>query len=228
MRLPLLVSVPHAGFGVPEPYRDRCLLDDDDLSRDSDTQASDIYRLKDDVLHFVTTDIARAVVDLNRAPDDIRPDGVVKTRTAFETRVWRDPLSKEEIANLIATYHHPYHRALSSPRPGVQAGVDCHTMLEFGPLIGPSTGERRPQVCLSDGEGTTMPSKMMEPLVAAFEKEFDEVAVNEPFKGGYITRHHGREMPWVQIEVNRGDFLSVEEKRDKVIRALNRWWYSVG
>jgi N-formylglutamate amidohydrolase len=92
---------------------------------DGDEGAAEIYDLKDHAAEFVTTDIARAIVDLNRAEDDRRPDGVV-----------------------IA------------------------------------------------------------------------VTTNEPFSGGYITRLHGKEHPWLQLEISRAPFMSNAEKRLGVLRAL--------
>lgn len=228
MRLPLLVSVPHAGLAIPGDLADECVLGAEEVLADSDEQAAEIFSLEADVLQFVTTDVPRAVIDMNRAPDDLGRDGVVKTHTALDVPIWREPLSDDRVTELIRTFHEPYHTKLSFPMPGIRAGVDCHTMLEFGPPSGPTPQVPRPQVCLSDGEGQTMPAEMVEALVAAFENEFDEVAVNEPFKGGYICRRHALEMPWVQVEINRGDFLTVEQKRIRVKRALHRWWYSLG
>ena len=34
--------------------------------------------------------------------------------------------------------------------------------------------------------------------------------------GGYITRTHAAEMPWIQIELSRSPFLSDGEKRRRV------------
>jgi N-formylglutamate amidohydrolase len=51
----------------------------------------------------------------------------------------------------------------------------------------------------------------------------DDVTINKPFAGGFITRSHGREMPWVQIELSRIDDVSVADKRAGVLRALTEW-----
>ena len=49
------------------------------------------------------------------------------------------------------------------------------------------------------------------------------MTVNTPFRGGYITRTHGRERPWLQLELSRADFASRAEKRAAVLRALRAW-----
>ena len=46
------------------------------LAAVGDVEAAEIYDLRERVAEFLTTDVARAVLDLNRAPDDRRPDGV--------------------------------------------------------------------------------------------------------------------------------------------------------
>jgi hypothetical protein len=50
-----------------------------------------------------------------------------------------------------------------------------------------------------------------------------EVKINDPFTGGYIIREHSTEIPWIQIELSRGDIMTLYEKRDAVISALSKW-----
>jgi N-formylglutamate amidohydrolase len=58
-------------------------------------------------------------------------------------------------------------------------------------------------------------------LADCFRQTFGPaVAVNQPFRGGFITRCHGRERPWVQLELSRAPFLSNEEKRVRVLESL--------
>ena len=39
--------------------------------------------------------------------------------------------------------------------------------------------------------------------------EKDDVTINDPFAGGYITRTYGNNpVPWVQVEMNRSLYLS--------------------
>ena len=89
MTLPVILSVPHGGFIIPDEVRDICVLKDSDIIRDSDEGAVEIYGpLKNEVAAFFSTDIARAVIDLNRAEDDRKDDGVVKVHTCWGTQVY--------------------------------------------------------------------------------------------------------------------------------------------
>lgn len=84
MKLPLLVSVPHAGLQVPPEVEDICILNDKDIVSDSDEGAAETYYGLAKYCHgFVASDIARALIDLNRAPDDIGGDGVIKSHTCW-------------------------------------------------------------------------------------------------------------------------------------------------
>ena len=46
------------------------------------------------------------------------------------------------------------------------------------------------------------------------------MTINDPFRGGFITRSHAAEMPWVQLEMSRAPFASNAEKRQRMLRAL--------
>ena len=92
MKLPLLLSLPHAGLRVPDEVAHLCTLTEREIAEDGDEGAAAIYDLAGDVDAFVTTDVARAIVDLNRAVDDRRRDGVVKTHTCWDVPIYREPL----------------------------------------------------------------------------------------------------------------------------------------
>jgi formiminoglutamase len=234
MTLPILISVPHGGLTVPDELQANCLLDLQQITQDGDKYALEIYApLETEVAAFVSTDIARAVIDMNRAEDDIRKDGVVKTHTCWEVPIWHKPLDNSTIQHLLESYHKPYHRRLSAlaKQPDLILAVDCHTMAATGPPVGPDPDEKRPQVCLGNASGESCPDEWMEILQSSFQRHFPgKITVNQPFSGGYITRHHGHEMPWVQIEISRGEFATPAKKskwirdalRESIIKILNQ------
>jgi formiminoglutamase len=218
-----LISVPHAGLKVPHEVESICTLTEEQIVEDGDKGAAEIYSIKHQVAAFVTTDIARAFVDVNRAQDDRRPDGVVKTHTIWEIPIYSQALSEELVETLLRRYYRPYHQELSRLTRKVRMGVDCHTMAAVGPPIGPGAGEKRPLICLSNAGGSC-PDAHFQTFAECLERSFEaEVSLNSPFKGGYIVRSHSHEISWVQLELSRAPFLSDSQKRWRVLKALRAW-----
>lgn len=224
MKLPILLSVPHAGLTVPAEAEPYCRLTPDEIAADGDGGASEIYGLREHVECFVTTDIARAIVDLNRAENDRRRDGVIKTRTCWDVPVYHDFPPETVIEQLLANYYRPYHGTLSdaASRANVRFGIDGHTMAAVGPPIGPDTGTDRPPICLGDVDGQSLPRGWTDTLAECLAAAFNfEISVNKPFRGGYITRRHMAEMPWIQIEFSRSACLSNANKKTRLLEALD-------
>jgi len=227
-KLPLLASVPHAGWIVPPEVEPFNLLSTDQIITDGDEGAREIYAIEELVNKFVTTDIARAFVDVNRKENDLSVDGVVKTHTCWNIPVYKSPLPPTLIKQLLDRYYFPYHAQLTnSAGKDIMLAVDCHTMASSGPPVGPDPGSIRPMVCLSNADGTC-PEEWFCLLADCLGEAFGcEISLNKPFKGGYITRHHSKEIPWLQLELSRDTSLSVECKRDAVISALKKWCRTV-
>lgn len=220
MKLPLIMTVPHGGLTVPQEVRSYCTLTPKQILADSDEGAAEIYDLKSEIAEHITTPVARAIVDMNRAEGDRGRDGVVKTHTCYGVPVYRQPLSEYMIEVLLDRHYFPFHRKISECSGNVKIGIDCHTMAAVGPPTAPDTGCERPRVCLSNASGTC-PQDWFDKLIHCFERSFDcEVSVNNPFKGGYIIRSHCSELPWVQVELSRASFLGLTEKRESVLSAL--------
>ncbi|MHC4584031.1 MAG: N-formylglutamate amidohydrolase [Planctomycetota bacterium] len=220
MTLPLIISVPHAGLAVPQETRDYCALTPEQILADSDEGAAEIYDLKSEVAVHITTDIARAVVDLNRAEDDRGRDGIFKTHTCYNARVYREPVPEDVVEILLERYYRPYHQRLSEYAADAKFGIDCHTMAAVGPPCSKDSERERPNICLSNAHGTC-PQDWFEKLAQCFKESFDsEISVNHPFKGGYIIRSHSSELPWIQVEFSRAPFLQTGEKRERVLGAL--------
>ena len=238
-KLPLLISIPHSGLQVPAELEDFCRLNLPDRLRDGDTWAGQLFDLKDNVLAFFRFAVARAIVDPNRAADDLppkNPDGVVKTVTVDGEPVWKNSggLAAEQVEFLLNEYYYPYHQSLaaSSQNQGILLGLDCHTMLALAPQSSPRPLEKRPLVCLSN-RGDQNGDKLDEPLSAppgllralgkALEQRLQNidrdrsvpvVSLNRPFRGGYVVRKN-RDLgliPWIQVEFNRSLYLSSEPR----------------
>jgi N-formylglutamate deformylase len=259
--LPILVTVPHGGIACP-PEAAVCRLSSYQFALDGDTWVRELFDLRGAVAAFMDTPVPRAVIDLNRAPEDrppANPDGVVKSVTVDGTQVWPEqngpPADLTEL--LIDRYHTPWHQevAAQSASPGLVLGIDCHTMLAFAPR---GSGIPRPLICLGNrgdlsgrptDEPLTAPEDLthllLDNLIAAFrhldvdvEVEKPPMRLNDPFRGGYISRHHAAHtpLPWIQLELSRALYLPphfgpipgdsemsrLKDLQGKVIAALER------
>jgi N-formylglutamate deformylase len=225
--LPIVLSVPHAGTRMPPEVEPYACLSREEVVRDGDEQAAGIYLpSRSHVAHLVTTDVARAFVDLNRAEDDFRPDGVVKTHTCWDVPVYREFPPEDVIERLLERYHRPFHERLRELALGGEArvGVDAHTMAAVAPPVAPDPGSPRPAACVSDGYGVTCDPAWTRELARCLETALGaEVRINDPFQGGHIVRSHAGELPWVQLEISRGGETTVERKQIGVLEALRHW-----
>jgi formiminoglutamase len=244
--LAILLSIPHGGSEIPPEVAGRVIATPEEIFDDGDAFTRDIYDLGPRVAHVQSATVARAFVDLNRAEDDRppgNPDGVVKTATCFDRPLYTEPLDEPLTERLLARYHRPYHEGLEEAAGQGEArlGLDCHSMAAEPPPVAPDRGLSRPLFCLSNAEGRTCDDAVVAHLAAALAEAFccrpEEVALNRPFKGGYVVRRHGRRpVPWIQVEMNRSFYLAepwfdrhrrrvdparLDELRERFLRALS-------
>lgn len=205
---------------TPLEVADRVRLTRRGLFEDGDACTREIYDLSGIVARVESAEIARAFVDLNRAPSDrppANPDGVVKSTTSYGRPIYmegREP-ADEMTELLLRRYYYPYHRRLQQAvaAPGIRLALDCHSMAAVSPPMAPDSGAQRPLFCLSNDEGKTCPTetleKLADALAEAFQCERAQISLNRPFKGGHIIRLHGSgSLPWIQVEMNRSFYLS--------------------
>lgn len=220
-KLPVFISIPHGGTKVPVEVKNRAILSQKDLFDDTDPFTIEIYNLKEKVSKVIYTSIARAFVDLNRAPDDLpprNPDGVIKSHTCFGEKIYQDNSepSRYLIRQMLDKYYFPYHHRIQKMfddnHTAIKLSLDCHSMAAIAPAISPDKGRERPMICLGNGFNKTCPQEMIERMASCFRKVFsskqNEVTLNQPFAGGYITKKYGSySSPWIQVELNRKLYL---------------------
>lgn len=220
MKLPVLISIPHGGFKIPEEVAPLVKLSKAEIFDDIDPFAREIFNLDDSVMALVESQVARCFVDVNRTPSDRppqHPDGAVKLQTRSGLPIYDPPLSTELADQLISRYHQPFHEQLNRAKAiqGLQLALDCHTMHAVGPVQAPDPGQRRPMICLSNLDGTTSTMERLswlgDCMARAFKVPRSTVALNKPFRGGYIIRSGYSEsrpdLPWIQVELNRSLYM---------------------
>jgi N-formylglutamate deformylase len=230
-RFPFLVSVPHGGDCIPPEIRGRIRLCADEIAFHSDPCTRRLFNFGKRISCFVDSSIARAIIDLNRAPYDrppANPDGVIKVMTPEGFLVYREGAFPPPglIRFLLKTYYYNYHEEINAclESGSILIAFDCHSMAPVAPPMYPNAGKPRPLVCLGNqgnargepapnGTPLTCPPEWIRLLADSFREEFageGTIAINDPFPGGFTIRSHFRQkrIPWVQIEVNRNLYES--------------------
>ena len=233
---PLLVSSPHSGRAYPPAFVSASRLDFQTLRRSEDCLVDDL--LADAVTHgipILSAQFPRVFCDANREAWELDPAMFAdklphwcNTRTArvsagFGTiarlvssghPIYAEKLLFAEAETRIRTCWQPYHEALSgmigetTQAFGRCVLLDCHSMPTGD---GPASGTRtEPNFVLGDAHGTSC-----DPLLPRAAQDFLEtrghrVRRNDPYAGGYVTRHYGRPRQGVhalQIEIGRSLYL---------------------
>lgn len=200
---PLIVSIPHTGTVIPEPFEER-LVSGWLARKDTDWHVERLYDFAPGLgATVVRTGISRTVIDVNRDPSGISlypgqaTTGLCPVTTFDGEPLWKDGRDPDgaEVASRRAAYFEPYHAALAGEitrlravHPAV-AVYDCHSIRSAVPRLFDGV---LPNLNIGTNDGQSAAAS----LGAAVEDACDTVeftrVVNGRFKGGYITRHYGR------------------------------------
>ncbi|HET7923385.1 MAG TPA: N-formylglutamate deformylase [Rhodanobacteraceae bacterium] len=241
---PLIVSLPHDGFELPDPIAER-LTPSARRVPDTDWHVSRLYAFARELgASMIVPRYSRYVIDLNRPPDNasLYP-GRNTTGLCPVVQFSGDPVykagaepSNTEIAERIETYWRPYHEALAAELARIRAAHgravlwEGHSIRSVVPFL--FEGEL-PDFNLGTAGGAScsaaLQSRLIEVLAAAREHTH---VVNGRFKGGYITRHYGepaQDIEAVQLELAQLNYMDedtfeyldeIAEKTQRVLRAL--------
>lgn len=220
-KLPILLSIPHGGTRKPVELEGHLSITNKDLFDDSDPFVNELYDLGDKVERVIKTDIARAFVDLNRSLQDMppdNPDGLIKSKTCYDKPIYTNGKEPDDSFKtmLIELYYSPYHQAIQKSLEDLDLKLclDCHSMASAAPYFSPDkTQSKRPMFCISNNDGQSSSQELIELLADSISEAYsidkDEISLNDPFHGGYITKTYGNKpIPWIQVEMNRDLYLS--------------------
>jgi formiminoglutamase len=200
---PLILSMPHAGVEIPEPFADG-LVSPWLARRDADWWIDRLYDFGAALgATVVRTSISRTVIDVNRDPGggSLYP-GQATTALCPTTTFDGDALyaagaapAADAIARRRERYHAPYHAALATEIKRLKARhaaivlYDCHSIRSRIPRL--FQGEL-PNFNLGTYDGASCAPALTAAVERICEHSRFSHITNGRFKGGYITRHYGR------------------------------------
>lgn len=236
-QVPILIAVPHAGRAYPGSLIERMR-----------NPAYASLRLEDRYVDLLGEAIAtatgaallvahapRAMIDLNRAPDDVdwdmfatgKPDhvgsytpglrvrsglGLIPRRLPGLGELWKRRHDEADLVARVAGIHAPYHQCLADSlaqlraRWGAALLIDLHSM----PPLGLRDGLPAAEFVVGDRFGTTCHGALVANCFAYFAEQRRAAAHNRPYAGGYVLERHAAPaggIHAVQLEIDRSRYL---------------------
>ncbi|MBB5695620.1 N-formylglutamate amidohydrolase [Muricoccus pecuniae] len=234
---PLVLASPHSGRHYPASFLAASRLDPVSLRRSEDGFVEELFA--DAPSHGVpllSATFPRVYCDANREAWELDPGmfdgplpdfvnsasprvgaglGTIARVVASGETVYRRRLSFNEAADRIRALWEPYHAALSGligetvRRFGCCLLIDCHSMPSL-----PGEPGRAADMILGDAHGTSAGPRATRLLEETLGGLGYRLRRNDPYAGGYVTRHYGRPREGVhviQLEIARS--LYMDERR---------------
>jgi N-formylglutamate deformylase len=218
---PLLLSLPHTGTEIPDRIEWR--LASPGLGRmDTDWRVHTLHAFARDLgVTTVRTRISRTVVDVNRDPSgaSLYPGQatteLVPTTTFDGVQLYKhgEGPAAAEVAQRRLTWFEPYHAALNSELTRLRSRHarvvlwDAHSIRSRVPRLFP--GELPVLNLGTNGRASCDPT-LREILVGLCRESGFPWVADGRFKGGWITRHHGRPeagVHAVQMEIAQRGYM---------------------
>ncbi len=246
MNLPFLITLPHCSSRVPEHIRADFALNEKAVHQSEDHGSFEVFGSLP--ARAVKAEYSRLVVDLNRAPVNSGPKGVVAETDYHGRQIYKTGRYPDEagILTLINSYYMPFHEKIAAAfsAGGIRCLFDCHSLSGTGPPDAPDAGKRRKEITLSncgdesghiDPEkgGISCPADLVTGVKEIFEASGFSVSINDPYRGGHITWHYGmkyaRQNKYaMQVELNQdlvmapGDTRINPEKTKETERRIKK------
>ena len=216
--LPLLVSIPHDGRQVPADIESLMSAAGKSLP-DTDWHVTRLYAFAREFgASVISANYSRYVVDLNRPADDAALyEGQLQTGLCpVQTFSGEDIYATEptiDVANRVTRYWQPYHDKIAAvlsamrERHGYALLWDAHSIASRVPSL---FDGQLPVLNLGTWGGRSCDPTLAEAVFSvAFASPY-EVAVNQRFQGGHITRHYGRpeaNVHAIQLELSQRAYM---------------------
>ena len=228
-RAPVVFASPHSGQDYPAAFVAAARLDPLALRRSEDSFVDELFASAPDCgAPLLAARFPRAYCDPNREPWELDPAmfedalpswvnttsprvgaglGTIARVVSSGEAIYRGKLAFAEAEQRVRQCWEPYHAALAGLIAGAREPsgscllVDCHSMPG-----GAAAGAQGVDIVLGDAHGTACASRITRRVEAVLTGEGFTVRRNEPYAGGYVTRHYGRPREGVhalQIEIAR-------------------------
>jgi N-formylglutamate amidohydrolase len=238
--IPIIFASPHSGRTYPDDLLTAARLDALSLRRSEDSFVDELFAAAPDHgAPLLAATFPRAYCDANREPWELDPAmfadelpswvnttsarvgaglGTIARVVASGEAIYRGKLAFADAERRITTCWQPFHDTLGALITATRAQfglcllIDCHSMPSAGHAA--RSGGRPADFVLGDAHGTACAPHATRLVEGLLRDLGYTVRRNDPYAGGYITRHYGRPREGVhalQIEISRE--LYMDESR---------------
>ena len=231
--VPLVFASPHSGRHYPSAFLAAARLDPLALRRSEDSFVDELFAsAPDHGAPLIAATFPRAYCDPNREAWELDPAmfdgalppwvnttsarvgaglGTIARVVASGEAIYRGKLRFAEAEARISECWAPYHaelaRLLGETRAhhGACLLIDCHSMPGHGVASG-----RAPDFVLGDAHGTACAPRVTRLVETVLTDLGYHVRRNDPYAGGFVTRHYGRPRDAVhalQLELCRSLYM---------------------
>jgi N-formylglutamate amidohydrolase len=233
--MPVVFSSAHSGRAYTQEFVAAAQLDELTLRRSEDSYVDEIFAAAPSLgAPLLAACFPRAFCDVNREAWELDPAmfedalppwvnttsprasagfGTIPRVVANGEAIYGIRLRFAEAERRVKSYWRPYHAALAAlveatrARFGVCVLVDCHSM----PASATAALAPPPDVVLGDAYGAACFPELVRRAEAFFSARGYLTRRNDPYAGGYVTRHYGRPRRGVhalQIEFARRLYMN--------------------
>jgi len=234
---PVIFTSAHSGRAYSADFMPGVRLCPLSLRRSEDSFVDDLFAAAPaNGASLLAANFPRAFVDANREAweldpamfSDKLPDwvnstsprvgaglGTIARVVASGESIYARKLLFAEAERRIFTYWRPFHDTLARLIADIRARfgycllIDCHSMPSNGQ--GKRAGGRPIDFVLGDLHGSACAARVTRTAEAVLAGKGYLVRRNDPYAGGYITRHYGRpanDVHVLQIEIARGLYMN--------------------
>ena len=233
---PLLISLPHDGSEIPASLA-AAMVERARVAPDTDWHMSRLYDFALAMgASMIVPRFSRYVVDLNRPPDDaLLYPGLNTTGLCPIVQFSGEPIylpgrepSPSEVDRRVEAYWQPYHQALADEvlrlreLHGRVLLWEGHSIRAQVPFLFKG---RLPDLNLGTAVGASCLPQTQQRIESTLSGQSNYSWVsNGRFKGGYITRHHGRPQAGVeavQLELAQLNYMDEDSFRYDEARAAS-------
>ena len=236
--IPFVFASGHSGSVYPADFIQASCLDPLTLRKSEDAFVNDLFAAAtDNGAPLLRATFPRAWCDPNREAWELDPRmfedrlpafvntksarvfaglGTVARVVANGEEIYNRKLTFDEVAKRIEDAYEPYHAALRALIDetcklfGHCIVIDCHSMPSVGGPMDNDPGTQRVDMVLGNNHGATCHTRLINYVEAVLADAGYQVRINNPYSGGFTTRHYGqprRGIQTLQIEVNRALYM---------------------